>query len=240
MVRSHTTFSSCSTARTWRPAMLRAARLCSTPARPVASCVQTSSSSTAARERAAVQPPRPARPPLPALPPRPARGAGAALPAWAAWTPRSRWYSCPAAGHNPPPHAGRARLHRVDRWTDAPTHLSSLHPAPREHFLSPRGHSPARLPGDTNSPPSPQRGMETLAHAPTTLLPYLDCPGSTCWMFVDGHSLAAVWALGCLDFAGSCPLGAGKRSSPACVLQSGGGSRNPGWLLGQRHARGRG
>lgn len=103
MVRGHTTFASCSTARTWRPVMRRAARLCSTPARPAASCVQTSSSSTAAQERAAVLPPRPARPPPPALQPRPARGAGAVRPAWAAWTPRSRWYSCPAAGETPPP-----------------------------------------------------------------------------------------------------------------------------------------
>lgn len=57
---------------------------------------------------------------------------------------------------HPHPHAGRARPHRVDSWTDAPTHLSNPHPAPREHFLPPRGHSPPRLPEDTNSPPSPQ------------------------------------------------------------------------------------
>jgi hypothetical protein len=65
--------------------------------------VQTSFSSTAARVRAAAQPPRPARPPRLALPPRPAPGAGAAQPAWVAPTPRSRWYSCSAPGETPPP-----------------------------------------------------------------------------------------------------------------------------------------
>lgn len=53
------------------------------------------------------------------------------------------------------------------------------------------------------------------------------------WLYLLG---VCRWALPC----SSRPLGAGKRSSPACVLQSGGGSRDPGWLLGQRHARGRG
>lgn len=91
---------------------------------------------------------------------------------------------------HPSPLRGPGTTTPGDHWTDVPTHLSSPHPVPREHFLPPRGHSPARLPGDTNSPPSPQRGMETLAHhAPTSQLPYLDCPGSTCWVFVGGHSL---------------------------------------------------
>lgn len=154
MVCGHTTFSSCSMAQTWRPAMRKAARHCSMPARLAASCVQTSFSSTAARERAAARPPRPARPPPPALPPRPARGAGAVLPAWAAWTPRSRWYSCPAAGETPPTPARAG--HDYTGWT-----VGQMHPLT----------SPVRTPphGSTFYPhegTAPHASQETQTHLP--------------------------------------------------------------------------
>lgn len=151
-----------STAPTCPPATRRAARRCSTPARLAASCAPTSSSSTAARVRAAAQPPPPARPPPPALPPRPAPVAGAAPPAWAEPTPPSRWYSC-AAGETPPtpPRAGHdhtgwtaGQMHPLTSPIRTPSHGSTSYPPPKRA-------QPPRLPEDTNSPPSPQRGMET-------------------------------------------------------------------------------
>lgn len=124
-----------STAQMWLPATRRGARRCSMPARLEASCAPTSSSSMAAQGKAAAQPPPPVRPPLPALPPRPAPAAGVAPPAWAAPTPPLRWYSCPAGETPPLPHGPgtTAPGGPLDRCT-APTHLSTPHPAPWEHF----------------------------------------------------------------------------------------------------------
>lgn len=236
VVRGHTAFSSCSTARTWRPEMRRAARHCSTPARLAASCVRTSSCSTAAQERAAAPPPPPARPPPPALPPRPARGAGAARPAWAEWTPRSRWYSCPAAGETPltPARAG----HDYTGWT-----AGQMHPLTFPVCTPPHGSTSYPLVGT-----APHASQETQTHLPLpsgAWRPWLDTPLTTVsllglpWVCLLGVCRRArpCSCVGSrvLGFAGSCSLGAGKRSSPACGPQSGGGSQNPGWLLGPRY-----
>lgn len=57
--------------------------------------------------------------------------------------------------------------------------------------------------------------METLAqHAPTPPFPYLDCSGSTCWVFAEGHALAGVRAPGCLDLLVRPPRGRGGRGDP--------------------------
>lgn len=154
MTRGHRAFYSCSMARTWRPAMLRAIRPCSTPARLAASCVPTSSFSTAARERAAAQLQHPARPPPPALPPRPARGAGAAPPAWAAWTLRSRWYSCPAAGETPPTPARVG--HDYTGWT-----AGQMHPLTSPVRTPPHGSTSYPLVGTAQ-----HASQETQTHLP--------------------------------------------------------------------------
>lgn len=53
------------------------------------------------------------------------------------------------------------------------------------------GTAPPRLPEDTNSLPSPQRGMETLAqHAPSPLFSHWDCSGSTRLVFEEGDAPA--------------------------------------------------
>lgn len=133
-----------STAQMWLPATRRVARRCSTLARLEASCAPTSSSSMAARGKAAAQPPPPVRPPLPALPPRPAPAAGVAPPAWAAPTPPLRWYSCPAGETPPLPHGPgtTAPGGPLDRCTHSPFHSAPCPMGALFPPLSPRGHSP--------------------------------------------------------------------------------------------------
>lgn len=217
--RGNAAFLHSSTAPTCPPATRRDAPRSSTPARLEASCAPTSSSSTAARVRAAARPQPPARPPPPASPPRPAPAAGAAPPAWAAPMPPSRWYSCPA-GETPPLPYGPGTAHRVDRWTDAPTHLSICTP--------PHGSTSSPHEGTAPTPPgrhkltslSPTRHGDPSSTRPLSTVSTLGLlwvyPLARCLLFANGTPRGGTcsWALGC---ARSRPLGAGERPSPACA-----------------------
>lgn len=115
------------------------------------------------------------------------------------------------------PHSptGRARPHRVDRWTDAPTHLATPHPAPREH-------SPPHSPHEGTAPTPPRRHKLTSRSPVRHGDPCSTRPSSTVstlgllWVnrsaFAEGDARAVVPAPGRLAMPVCVPEG--RRKDP--------------------------